>query len=153
MADPPFFHVGILVADIDAAIARFSDTLGLAFAPVMDAPVQLRGADETVDLTMKATYSREGPPHIELIQGQHEDGIFSLSGGERIHHLGCWAPSLDAGEAVCLPTLYAVHQVPGQPPGMLLTDPAALHGVVMEFLDEAGRPVLESWIAGSPPGS
>ena len=152
--DAPFFHVGILVADLDAAIERFSEALGLTFAPVMDGPVQLRGDDGETDMTMRATYSTQGPPHVELIQAQG-DGIFSLAGGERIHHLGRWSPSLDEGSNahVCLPTMYSVHQVPGQPPGMWLTDPADLHGVLLELVDEHSRPVLDAWIAGHPPGS
>jgi catechol 2,3-dioxygenase-like lactoylglutathione lyase family enzyme len=151
--EAPFFHVGILVADLDAAVDRFSEALGLTFAPVMDGPVELRGDGGELRLTMRATYSVEGPPHIELIQGQ-TDGIFSLAGGERLHHLGRWSPSRDelADAHVCLPTLYSVHQVPGQPPGMWLTDPAELHGVIVEFVDENSRPILEAWISGEPPG-
>jgi hypothetical protein len=152
--DAPFFHVGVLVADIDAAIGRFSEMLGLSFAPVMHAPVQLRNTEHDLEVTMTATYSVQGPPHIELIQG-HGDGIFSLAGGERIHHLGCWSPGLDASSSaappLCLPILYSVHPVPGQPPGMLLSDPASLHGAVMGLLDDRGRPMLDAWLAGRPP--
>jgi hypothetical protein len=36
---------------------------------------------------------------------------------------------------------------------MLLTDPCALHGVLMEIVGEAGRPVLEAWISGQPPAA
>jgi hypothetical protein len=150
----PFFHVGILVADLETAMARFSDALGVTFAPVMDGPVELRGGDHHVHLTMRATYSVQGPPHVELVQGQG-DGIFSLAGGERIHHLGRWSPNPDDGDGahLCLPTIYSVHQVPGQPPGMWLTDPAELHGVLVELVDEGNRPTLEAWISGRPPGS
>lgn len=122
----------------------------------MNAPVQLRSTEEDLEFTMKETCSVQGPPHIELIQGQG-DGIFSLAGGERIHHLGTSAPGLDvasgAAPPLCLPILYSVHPVPGQPPSLLLSDPAALHGVCMELLDEGGRPMLDAWLAGRPPGA
>ena len=32
MTEAPYFHVGILVPDLDEAVARFHDVLGLDFA-------------------------------------------------------------------------------------------------------------------------
>jgi hypothetical protein len=155
VTEAPFYHVGILVEDLDAAMARFAEALGVTFAPVMEGPVRLRSGDDETEFVMKATYSHQGPPHIELIQGR-EDGIFSLSAGERMHHLGCWSAEFGGDDppfaGSCLAALCTVHPVPDAPPGMWLSDPAALHGVMMEFVDDGSRPMLAEWLAGRPPG-
>ncbi|MGH7897958.1 MAG: hypothetical protein ACREQQ_08390 [Candidatus Binatia bacterium] len=82
MATLPF-HVGILVANLDEAIERFSLAFGLTFAPIGEMRSELHGAFETA-CVVRATYSREGPPYIELIEGQG-DGLFSLARGEGVH--------------------------------------------------------------------
>jgi catechol 2,3-dioxygenase-like lactoylglutathione lyase family enzyme len=150
MDNAPFFHVGILVADIDAAIDRFSKVFGLTFTDVGGMPVTLHGSEQS-EVTMRAAYSREGPPHIELVEGQG-DGIFSLRHGEGVHHIGVWSPEFSAYDpGRCLPVSLRVNMMPGDP-SMWLSDPTDLHGTRIEFVDERGRDQLEAWIKGSPPG-
>ena len=86
----PYFHVGILVADLDAAIRRFSQVLGLRFGPVSDTQTPVDSGTITVE-HIRPTYSVDGPPYTELIEGSG-DGLFSLQNGEGLHHLGIWSP-------------------------------------------------------------
>ena len=150
MADAPFYHVGILVADFDAAVEKFSSIFGITFAPPMDAPVTMQGVDGPFDVHVKATYSLEGPPFIEIMEGTPGDGIFGLDQGEGVHHLGVWTPSWDEyGNREphrCLPVCQRVHMIPGADPTMWLTDPADLFGVRVEFVDQAMKPMLGEWI-------
>ena len=66
-----FWHVGILVYDLEAAIARFSDLLGLHFNRV-DADADLIGdAGSVTPVHVDAAFSVEGPPFYELLQAQN----------------------------------------------------------------------------------
>jgi Glyoxalase/Bleomycin resistance protein/Dioxygenase superfamily len=88
----PFYHVGILVADIEDAVERFSTALDLAFAPILTTPgVRLHGVDEG-EYEVHWTFPRQGPPYIELIEGQG-DGFFSLVQGERRSEFEIWLAS------------------------------------------------------------
>jgi hypothetical protein len=149
----PFFHVGILVADLHEAIERFSQKLGLSFCEPSQMTVTLEhgpaheGATRA-ECELRATYSRQGPPYIELIQGEG-DGLFSLAHGEGMHHLGLWAPGWDEFGRLepsrCLAVATQVHQVPGGPQ-MWVSDPVDLCGTRIEYVDSTMQPVLEAWI-------
>ena len=96
MSSPGFFHVGILVEDLDVAIEHFSALLPLTFGrprtlaidewdPVTDA---VRGRE------LRFIYSDEGPPYVELMQFQ-DDGVWGRQHGEGLHHVGFWQPGFD----------------------------------------------------------
>lgn len=144
----PHFHVGILVADIQAAIKRFSDVFDIGFTEPVEQHVTLRDP-EPVDCRIRAVYSLTESPYLELIEA-HGDGALSLKNGEGLHHIGLWAPDFDtyqcseigaklpAGPQFCLAS---------ESPTMWLTNPADLHGVRLEWLNEALRPGFEAGMA------
>jgi catechol 2,3-dioxygenase-like lactoylglutathione lyase family enzyme len=142
------FHVGILVADIDRAIARFSDALGVSFTEPAEQITTLYDPDPA-ECRVRAPYSTNEPPYLELVEAVG-DGLLSLRHGEGLHHLGFWAPDfetyaasetglkLPAGPRFCL--------APGAPT-MWLTNPADLHRVRLEMVASALRPGLEAALA------
>jgi hypothetical protein len=79
----PFFHVGIVVNDIQAAMTELSGALG----------VRWREPNESryPDWTIKVVYSVEGPPFLELIEGTTNGGPWDVSGGPRIDHIGYYS--------------------------------------------------------------
>lgn len=89
-----FFHVGILVRDLDEAIPRFERVLGIGFLKpksfVLDSfvdPVHF-GDEEPHAWEGRAVYSRVGPPYYELLEAKGR-GAFSLDDREEgVHHLG-----------------------------------------------------------------
>jgi catechol 2,3-dioxygenase-like lactoylglutathione lyase family enzyme len=92
----PLYHVGILVEDIDAAIARFGELLGLTFGE----PLDMRFDDivedgQRVVRDLRLVYSVEGPPFLELIEAQ-PDGVWGRQHGEGLHHIGVWQEGLEA---------------------------------------------------------
>jgi hypothetical protein len=88
----PIYHVGIVVNDIDAAMAQFSVATGITWAPVQrDIPVHYGTPDGEVDWNSSFVYSKE-MPHIELLQ-QIPGSIWDKTG---FHHLGLWSPDVDA---------------------------------------------------------
>lgn len=149
----PFYHAAILVKNIDEAVERFSAELGLTFAPILTTPLRLHYADaatpagESEQVEVRWTFSRQGPPYIELNEGQ-EAGFFSLRAGERLHHIGRWvAPdNIDSakrrlGEAVIVERL-----VDGPAYSVWFADPTHLHGIWLELVDDSSRRDFETWI-------
>ncbi len=95
MAEAPFFHVGILVPDLGEAITRFSEALGLDFArPMRTVIPQLEQNGVTTEFEVYVSYSRQGPPHLELIEAAG-DGVYGPARGYGLHHLGTWVEDAD----------------------------------------------------------
>jgi hypothetical protein len=84
------FHVGVVAADIDAAMAEMSRTLGLTWKGGRPQEMQLCifGEDRTVE--MRIAHSVEGPPHVELIQAT-PDSPWAAPTAEGVHHLCYWS--------------------------------------------------------------
>ncbi len=90
------YHVGVLVEDLDAAMARFGQVLGLTFPE----PRTIHLSDlveygETVVRDLRVVYSNEGPPFLELIEAQ-DGGLWGHQHGEGLHHIGMWQDGLEA---------------------------------------------------------
>lgn len=86
MAGASFHHVGIVVEDLDAAMAEMTALFGLAWTPPQERPDR--------DRVLRVAFSTS-EPRIELIQG-NPGGIWSTEGGPRIDHLAFWTPDIDA---------------------------------------------------------
>jgi methylmalonyl-CoA/ethylmalonyl-CoA epimerase len=131
MNDPyvPFFHVGILVHDIDAAAGDFCRLLGLEFEPVRSAPV---ASGEM----MRFRYSLAGPPFLELVQMMETGiGIWGADQGEGLHHLAFGEPDLPGRCAAFDGRADPVVQGEGGAARVIFTRPEALHGIRLEYLE------------------
>ena len=123
----PFFHVGILVRDVEAARADFTARLGVEFEPVHSQPI-------ATGETTRFCYSLAGPPYLELVE-MTGTGSWSADQPEGFHHIGIGDPSVAArcslfGDGVDL-------IAPGEngSPLVALTPPDALHGIRVEYFD------------------
>ena len=124
----PFFHVGILVRDVEAARADFTAKLGLEFEPVHSQQI-------ATGETTRFCYSLPGPPYLELCE-MTGTGSWSADQPEGFHHIGISEPDMPArctafgGEVDLI--------APGEnggAPRVVLTRPEALHGVRVEYFD------------------
>ncbi|MFE2856726.1 VOC family protein [Streptomyces lavendulae] len=87
---PLIHHVALLVADLDKAVARWSAATGYTFSEV----ARYR-TDRYCDRRNPAphhhdariSFSKEGPPYIELMEF-HGSGTHGPDQGEGFHHLG-----------------------------------------------------------------
>jgi hypothetical protein len=143
-----YYHIGVLVYDLTAAIPKWEKVFGITFNPPRIVPSSALFHGERVDTDVYVAYSRQAP-YIELIQG-HSDGYLSIAGGEGIHHVGLWtpAPGREWNER-----FGGLHQevefdAVGGDIRVHLTAPQSLNGVRLEMVDERMRPMQEAIIAG-----
>ncbi|MEE8601519.1 VOC family protein [Euzebya tangerina] len=148
------YHVAFVVTDLDAAMAEFSDLLGLQWASVQVRDLAVRTPESRQDVALRFVYSSpvSGPCLIELIEGQ-ADTVFSVPDGHgwAFHHLGLWAPDL-AEQSTRLATAGAplVATLGAGPEAAGFACHQLQHGPQIELLDAARRPGLMGWLAGAP---
>lgn len=84
----PYFHIGLVVVDLEAAMSELSAALGVTW----EQPHHSTYGDWDIDVV----YSLDGPPYLELIQGG-PDGPWSSADGPHIDHFGyaCQDPLAD----------------------------------------------------------
>jgi quinol monooxygenase YgiN/catechol 2,3-dioxygenase-like lactoylglutathione lyase family enzyme len=93
-AQPPsYFHVGMVVPDLEEAVKRYTDVLGVQFTEpaVFDVPRLEDPYPHPFKLT--AAFSMTEPPFYELIQAEGE-GIVSLAHAGKILYYGIWEPDM-----------------------------------------------------------
>jgi catechol 2,3-dioxygenase-like lactoylglutathione lyase family enzyme len=145
-----FWHVGILVADMDAAIQRFSGALGVRFGPPATAKVpDLREGPPKKTTELRVAMSEDGPPYFELIE-QAGTGLFGSGEPEGFHHIGIWRPDNEAQEQVLAAAGVGVEArsyLFGGCLQALFSRGEDLHGVRVEFTNEQNRARIEKFIA------
>ena len=150
MAVSPFYHFGILVEDLDAAIERYADLFGLTFiGPRTFLINRLADPDEHC-LEVQAAYSHQGPPHLELIEAVG-DGLYSPS-RLGFHHVGLWDPAIDANRATFLDerALRSDARVirPDDATLAWFSHPSSACGIRFEFVDESMKRSAEELVQG-----
>jgi len=125
--DEPFFHVGILVRDVEAARADFAARLGMEFEPVHSQKI-------ATGETTRFCYSLQGPPYIELVE-MTGTGSWSPEQPEGFHHIGVSDPSVPARCAAFGNRVEVIAPGDDDVPRVVLTHPQALHGIRVEYFD------------------
>lgn len=130
-----FFHVGYVVEDIERAAAELGVALGLHF----NEPHESRYGEWTI----LVCYASDGPPFVELVQGE-PGSPWDTSRGSRADHIGYFAPDL-ARDKRALERAGLPIDIDGTEYGGKFTYHRAPHaGMRLELIDEARRaPLLE----------
>jgi len=91
---PSFFHIGMVVPNLEQAIARYSDVLGIEFTEphVYEIPRLEDPYPHPFKLT--CAFSRTEPPYYELIQAEG-NGIISAAQIVKILYYGVWETDMD----------------------------------------------------------
>lgn len=86
----PYFHVCCVVPDLESAMTEMSEAIGVSWQSIRDR--------SSGNMRWRLVYSADGPPFIELVQG--EPGTpWHTSVGPVLHHFGRFTEDLDAGIA------------------------------------------------------
>jgi hypothetical protein len=127
-------HAGHIVADLDAAMARYTEELGLGWAE----PVTYGRAPHS----SRFTCSTGGPVTVELIQ-QVPGTLWTPEHGSPVHHLAYWVASLD--EQVRTLVERGLRREAGGPTFAYLRSGLGLR---IELMDRRLRPAWDRWLAG-----
>ncbi len=93
------YHTGIVVPDLDAAMARLSALAGYRWINPLSYTLPFRTASGTGEFTSTFVYSLQSP-HLELI-AQVPGSPWQAAPGNSIHHLGYFTDNLaETGEAL-----------------------------------------------------
>jgi hypothetical protein len=87
-----YYHTGIIVPDLEAAMARLSALAGYRWIKPLTYTLPFRTASGTHEITSTFVYSLQ-PPHVELIQ-EVPGSPWTAAPGNSIHHLGYFTDSL-----------------------------------------------------------
>ncbi len=147
----PYFHIGLLVPELDSAIERFGDVLGVRFADrVFQHTEYFDDGGVVQDLTLHLTYSIDGPPYYELIEAQG-DGLYSLKHGAGIHHVGVWEADCEAKREELRAKGMTEEGAIYRPDGSIIVsffEPGPLGGMRLELADLALKEGHEAWLEG-----
>jgi methylmalonyl-CoA/ethylmalonyl-CoA epimerase len=101
-----FFQEAFVVADLDAAMRAFTDTIGCpkwTTFPAIGAPYRYRGRD--IESSVALAFGRSGRVQIELIQPIEGEGItheFLTEHGPGAHHLAYLVDRVDEEVATAM---------------------------------------------------
>lgn len=83
----PYYHVSFAVADIDQARSDLGPPLRVTWSDV--------ASTEAAGWPIRVCYSLEGPPYLELIEGQ-PGSPWDATEGTRFDHLGFWSTNIES---------------------------------------------------------
>lgn len=114
-----FYHTGIIVPDLDAAMSRLSALAGYRWINPMSYTLPFRTATGIREMTSTIVYSLQSP-HLELVQ-EVPGSPWTAAPGNAVHHVGYFSDDL-AGSARALEdngfTFEMTADVPGSEIGL-----------------------------------
>jgi catechol 2,3-dioxygenase-like lactoylglutathione lyase family enzyme len=141
------YHVGIVVPDLDAARAHFTELLGVEWGPVAENEIAIRDGDGN-DLVVpnRICYSTQ-PPHLELIT-EVPGTPWVCNEHSNLHHIGFFSDALVADSdhlsaAACPLELLDGHGDAAPSQFTYHRDPL---GVRIEFVNVEIRPMMEQFM-------
>lgn len=142
------FHVGFIVADVDAAMRQLSDATGISWHPPQVFSLDITMGEERVGFDVRFTFSVEGPVQIEVSEGP-AGTLWDADLYSGPNHNGYWtgdlAGDIDELTAGGFDLVYAgAGDGPGPQGFAMLQAPS---GARVELIDEAMRPMFETWYA------
>lgn len=143
------YHVGLVVPDVRAAMDQYSEALGFRWSAVGDTTLDVLVDGRVRQARIAATYSVEGPPHLELVE-ELSGGVWA-SGALGLQHVGLWTDDLDASaqqlERAGLAGRVRHRPADGGPP--LFSYHEGGPGLWWELVSTAFRPRLEARLAAA----
>ena len=87
-------HVGIVVADLEAAKADLAATTGHCWVDTLDGEIDVLIDERRRSIRTRIAWSVQGPCHLELIEAV-PDTLWPVRDTIEIHHIGYWVDDLD----------------------------------------------------------
>jgi hypothetical protein len=148
-----FYHTGIVVSDLDGAMARLSALAGYTWIAPMSYTLPFRTAAGTRELTSTFVYSLQSP-HVELIQ-EVPDSPWTAPRGNAIHHLGYFTDDLTATARALEDNGFALEATADfAPPGLaLFAYYVDASGTRIEIVDRSLFPDFPAFLRSAAPSA
>ncbi len=145
-----FFHVGIRVDDLQAAMDEMSALFGVGWASVQDRlmPTWIPGQGN-VTPRLALSYSAEGPVRLELMQGE-ADSPWATDGMPGPHHFGIWTDDVASTSQRLLDNGWTLELAGAAPEDRYgrLTYIRSPQGVLLEPMSDVSKDRFAAWWAG-----
>ena len=144
------FHVGVVVDDLDAALAELTDLFGYRWCDIISVPtpVTLPRGDETLEFTFAYSAS---VPRLEVIRAM-PGTLWEPAADSGIHHLGYWSDDVaaDSAELVRARVRDRGHRTTARRRALLVASIAAASGPRIELVSRSVQEGLEGyWASGA----
>ena len=146
------YHVGIVVPDVAAAMAHFTDLLGITWGPVVETEAfPVREGDGTERIVPNTLCYSTEPPYLELVQ-EVPGTVWECNEHSNLHHIGVWVDALPADSATYTELRCPLQLCGRDDDGALVQfayhrDPL---GVRIELVDIAMKPMMEEFMFRAP---
>ena len=146
------YHVGIVVPDVEAAKAHFTDLLGITWGPVVETEAfPVREGDGTERIVPNTLCYSTEPPYLELVQ-ELPGTVWECNEHSNLHHIGVWVDALPADSATYTELRCPLQLCGRDDDGALVQfayhrDPL---GVRIELVDIAMKPMMEEFMFRAP---
>jgi catechol 2,3-dioxygenase-like lactoylglutathione lyase family enzyme len=143
-----YFHVGVIVPDLQKAMDDFSRVLGLTFAEPAHVHIPFLSDPDTHPHDVHVVFSEDGPPYYELIEA-NGSGIFSAREERKILYVGMYEPDMEGRIRILQEQGIGIEAVArfeeGAAPDWIITKPDVL-GIRLEYVDSSDRPKINRWV-------
>lgn len=146
------FHLGVRVADLEAAMDELGRADSLTWCSVQEREQSVWTPEGgAMSTPLRFTYSAEGPVHIELLQGQ-PGTVWDADQGAGLHHTGVWAADVAGSTKALLGDGWALVAAQMGPDGGygIFTYLQSPSGFIVELVDQVVRARFERWWSGGP---
>ncbi|MFC5745296.1 VOC family protein [Actinomadura rugatobispora] len=141
------FHTGLIVDDLDAAMADLGTAMVLKWAPVVRRTGIIHTPAGPQFRDMVITYSKGVGNHIELVE-YIDDTAYTFMRGGPAHHVGFWVDDLEASMAALDALGFPSEAAGAGDDGSVCEFSYHFNrhsGIWIEIVDVASRPALERW--------
>ena len=143
------FHVGIVVDDLDSALADLGQLFGYRWCPEMSVRTPVTVATGATELDLRFTYS-VSTPRVEVIQSM-PGTLWVPAAGSHIHHLGYWSDDVAADGAHLAERGYVTEATGARPDGTpVWAYHKSRHGPRIELVSRLIQPGLEQYWGSAP---
>ncbi len=140
--DGQIFHMAMAVPDVEAAMGALGQALLLDWTDVREIDMEITTSSGTYTTPIRAVYSKQGPPYLELLSGQ-PGSFFSTADGPRLHHAGLIVEDWEA-EVERLQSLgMTLHGTTSGSVAFFTTE----FGLNLEVMGQRIRGVLDGWLS------
>lgn len=148
------YHHGVRVPDLDEAMDQLGAALGLEWCSVQTSVQSIWTPEEGKhEVPLRFTYSRQGPVHLELLEGA-PGSLWDGRTRPGLHHIGFWCDDVRSATEAALHDGWDVVMSQAEPDkgygAFVYVRPPS--GLIVELVWSGIEPMFERWFAGGPLG-